>query len=92
LVDAEKVRRIVFAFQGDEPVIIITIGSPQTTLILIVHHEIHVAAIIRVGMDCLPVTLGPGGNLASVFAAKLVTGLEKGGGVSVAVEASHISR
>ena len=55
LVDAEKVRRIVFAFQGDQPVVIVAIGGLQPAVVLIVHHEVHIAAAIGIGMHGFPI-------------------------------------
>src|SRR5215510_16398654 len=65
LVDAKQVGRIVHVLECHETLIVVAIGRLDA-LGPLVHHEIHVGATCRVGMQCLPVSLRPSDDLLVV--------------------------
>src|SRR5258708_37354642 len=67
LVHAEEVRWVVLGFQGDKAIIVAAISGLKPAVVPIVHHEVHIAAVSRVRMHGLPVSLGPARNLARLL-------------------------
>ena len=62
LIHVEKVIGIVLRFSPSQPLVVIAVSCTNAVFAFAFHHEVHVRPSGSVGMQCLPVVLGPGGN------------------------------